>query len=74
MPALHPDYPCPVCKKPHALYLPTGTAPDLGRQLYFSCSGICARITIADGWQPVEARPAGALEVIGTELNNRAGS
>ena len=28
MPALHPTYPCPACKKIHALYLAVGETPE----------------------------------------------
>ena len=74
MPALHPNYPCPVCKKQHTPYLPTGTAPDLHRQFYFHCSGVCARVTIADGWKPVDVRPKVALEVICGDGADRVGA
>jgi hypothetical protein len=77
MPALHPTYACHVCKKTHALYLPHGTVPDLFQQLFYVCpkNGFAIRVTVADGWNPVEGvKPAGALEVYGTELANRAES
>jgi hypothetical protein len=76
MPAVRENYPCHVCEKTHALYLLHGTVPELDKQLFYVCpkNGFAVRVTKADGWKPVDAKPDGVLTVHGTELPNRAGA
>ncbi len=76
MPVVRELFPCAACEKTHILYLPHGTAPDLGRQLYYICPkiGFAVRVTKADGWKPVDAKPVGAVSVVDAEMNNRVGA
>jgi hypothetical protein len=76
MPALHQRYHCHVCEKAHVLYLDHGIAPDLNQHFLSICpmNGFAVRITRADGWKPVDAKPQGALVVMGSELKNRVDS
>jgi len=75
MPAIHETYPCHVCGKTHVLFFVGDAAPELGRQFFYVCpsNGFAVRITTAEGWSSVETKPQGALQVMGTELSNRAG-
>jgi hypothetical protein len=76
MPANHEGNCSRGCTKLHALYLASGTSPNLHKQLYFLCptSGIATWITEASGWVEVTRQPLEAIRVMGTELSNRAGA
>jgi len=76
MPALHPSYPYPICKRIHALYLTFGEVPKLNGRLYFHCpvGSASSPVTEADGWRTTDVNPTGALEVFdgGHNFSHRA--
>ena len=66
MPVVRENYPCRNCeKKTHTLYFAGNAAPELHRQHFHVCpsGGFATRVTVGDGWFPVDSRPKGAIEV-----------
>jgi hypothetical protein len=64
MPAVHENYPCPDCNKPHTLYLEDGAATGDGKRYVFQCSAVRVFIRYTGTsarWKPVESRPQGSV-------------